>query len=232
MTIIGTVAPLLDARGLSKQYARGAAAASRSTSTSTAPARCCASSANRARKIHAAQRARAAHAVEQGQRSRNGTRDAGTLDPIRSLRSHQRRSIVAHRVGLRSSEGTRRAASWRVSAGANIGEPLMAIGACHYGRLRETAADWMARVELDAARIDELPSAFSGGSSSACRSRAIFVTGSRLVFMDEHPPAGLVTYPCRRACSTALRTLTSKLHPRRALIVTHDTASRGCSRIA
>jgi putative phosphonate transport system ATP-binding protein len=70
-----------------------------------------------------------------------------------------------------------------VSAGANIGEPLMANGARHYGRLRETAADWMNQVELDAARIDELPSAFSGSCLWTSRRRGWM-------------------YRCRRACWT------------------------------
>ena len=33
-----------------------------------------------------------------------------------------------------------------VSAGANVGERLMAIGDRHYGHLRQTAVDWLGRV--------------------------------------------------------------------------------------
>ena len=51
----------------------------------------------------------------------------------------------------------------RVSAGANVGERLMAVGERHYGRIRETATDWLGRVEIAADRIDDQPSAFSGG---------------------------------------------------------------------
>jgi len=40
---------------------------------------------------------------------------------------------------------------------------LMAVGARHYGQIRHTATQWMERVELESTRIDELPSAFSGG---------------------------------------------------------------------
>src|SRR5690606_26378118 len=36
-----------------------------------------------------------------------------------------------------------------VSAGANIGERLMALGARHYGEIRAAALDWLARVEID-----------------------------------------------------------------------------------
>ena len=50
-----------------------------------------------------------------------------------------------------------------VSAGGNVGERLMAVGARHYGDIRNTATDWLGRVEIAADRIDDRPSAFSGG---------------------------------------------------------------------
>ena len=50
-----------------------------------------------------------------------------------------------------------------VSAGANIGERLMAQGVRHYGELRAAGLDWLSQVEIDPARIDDLPRTFSGG---------------------------------------------------------------------
>src|SRR6478735_3835193 len=50
-----------------------------------------------------------------------------------------------------------------VSAGANVGERLMAVGWNHYGRIRDTASDWLTRVEIDIARIDDAPRTYSGG---------------------------------------------------------------------
>ena len=44
-----------------------------------------------------------------------------------------------------------------VSAGANVGERLMAVGWNHYGRIRDTASSWLERVEIDTARIDDAP---------------------------------------------------------------------------
>ena len=60
-----------------------------------------------------------------------------------------------------------------VSAGANVAEPLMALGERHYGRVRGAALAWLDKVEIDEDRVDDLPETFSGGCSSACRSRAI-----------------------------------------------------------
>ncbi len=37
-----------------------------------------------------------------------------------------------------------------VSAGGNVGERLMAVGARHYGNIRATATDWLERVEISA----------------------------------------------------------------------------------
>src|SRR6202043_2990558 len=44
-----------------------------------------------------------------------------------------------------------------VSAGANVGERLMAVGWRHYGRIRGSATNWLHRVEIDPARIDDMP---------------------------------------------------------------------------
>jgi putative phosphonate transport system ATP-binding protein len=50
-----------------------------------------------------------------------------------------------------------------VSAGANVGERLMAVGWNHYGRIRDSASSWLERVEIDTARIDDAPRTYSGG---------------------------------------------------------------------
>ncbi|MEN3351683.1 MAG: putative phosphonate transport system ATP-binding protein, partial [Bradyrhizobium sp.] len=42
-----------------------------------------------------------------------------------------------------------------VSAGANVGERLMAVGWNHYGKIRDTASTWLERVEIDVGRIDD-----------------------------------------------------------------------------
>ena len=47
-----------------------------------------------------------------------------------------------------------------VSAGANVGERLMAVGWGHYGRIRETSSSWLERVEISTDRIDDAPKTY------------------------------------------------------------------------
>ena len=90
-----------------------------------------------------------------------------------------------------------------VSAGANVGERLMAIGWRHYGGIRRAAGDWLSRVEIDAGRIDEAPDTYSGGMRQRLQIARNLVTRPRLVFMDE-PTGGLDVSVQARARPAAL----------------------------
>ncbi|MEO5669936.1 MAG: phosphonate C-P lyase system protein PhnK [Ramlibacter sp.] len=108
-----------------------------------------------------------------------------------------------------------------VSGGANIGERMMALGSRHYGRLRTQALDWMERVELDTARIDDLPGTYSGGMQQRLQIARNLVTHPRLVFMDE-PTTGLDVSVQARLLDL-LRELVGDLGLA-AVVVTHDLA--------
>jgi putative phosphonate transport system ATP-binding protein len=108
-----------------------------------------------------------------------------------------------------------------VSAGANVGERLMAIGDRHYGHIRETAFDWLSRVEIGADRIDDQPRAFSGGMRQRLQIARNLVTAPRLVFMDE--PTGGLDVSVQARLLDLIRGLVSDLGLA-VIIVTHDLA--------
>ncbi len=108
-----------------------------------------------------------------------------------------------------------------VTAGGNVGERLMAVGARHYGDIRAKAIDWLGRVEIAAERIDDRPSAFSGGMQQRLQIARNLVTGPRLVFMDE--PTGGLDVSVQARLLDLLRGLVREMGLS-AIIVTHDLA--------
>lgn len=108
-----------------------------------------------------------------------------------------------------------------VSAGGNVGERLMAVGARNYGNIRAAATDWLGRVEIAADRIDDRPRAFSGGMQQRLQIARNLVTGPRLVFMDE--PTGGLDVSVQARLLDLLRGLVREMGLS-AIIVTHDLA--------
>ena len=109
-----------------------------------------------------------------------------------------------------------------ISAGGNIGERLMAVGARHYGNIRTEAAEWLARVEIDPARIDDMPQKFSGGMQQRLQIARTLVTRPRLVFMDE--PTGGLDVSVQARLLDLIRALVAELGLA-VLLVTHDIAA-------
>lgn len=108
-----------------------------------------------------------------------------------------------------------------VSAGANVGERLMAIGERHYGRLRSAATTWLDRVEIEDDRIDDTPRAFSGGMRQRLQIARNLVSNPRLIFMDE--PTGGLDVSVQARLLDLLRGLVNSLGLA-AVVVTHDLA--------
>ena len=108
-----------------------------------------------------------------------------------------------------------------VSAGGNVGERLMAQGARHYGDIRAEAISWLRQVEIDEARIDDMPRNFSGGMLQRLQIARTLVTHPRLVFMDE--PTGGLDVSVQARLLDLIRGLVSRLDIA-AVLVTHDLA--------
>ena len=108
-----------------------------------------------------------------------------------------------------------------VSAGANVGERLMAVGDRHYGQIRGAATEWLQRVEIDTDRIDDQPRTYSGGMRQRLQIARNLVTAPRLVFMDE--PTGSLDVSVQARLLDLLRGLVTDLSLA-VIIVTHDLA--------
>ncbi|ANF57363.1 phosphonate C-P lyase system protein PhnK [Halotalea alkalilenta] len=145
--------------------------------------------------------------------------DGGTLD-IHAAREAERRRLARDALGL-VHQHPRDGLRMNVSAGANIAERLMSRGERHYGRLRAQALAWMAQVELDPVRIDDLPVTFSGGMQQRLQIARVLVTRPRLVLMDE--PTGGLDVSVQARLLDLLRTLVRELGLS-VVLVTHDLA--------
>ena len=134
------------------------------------------------------------------------------------LSEAQRRRVIGNDLGY-VHQNPRDGLRLDLSAGANIGEPLLQAGLRHYGKIRRTAADWLAKVEIDVTRIDEPPSRFSGGMQQRLQIARNLVTEPRLVLMDE--PTGGLDVSVQARLLDLLRRLVSDLHLA-VILVTHD----------
>jgi putative phosphonate transport system ATP-binding protein len=147
------------------------------------------------------------------------TRQQGVVD-IARLSEAQRRLLTRTEWGI-VVQNPRDGLRLDISAGANIGEPLMANNVRHYGRIRSAARHWLQQVEIDDTRIDELPGTFSAGMQQRLQIARSLVTQPRLVFMDE--PTGGLDVSVQARLLDLLRRLVTDLQIA-VVIVTHDLA--------
>ena len=141
----------------------------------------------------------------------------GTVD-IHRLSEARRRLLARTEWGF-VHQDAREGLRMGVSAGANIGERLMAIGARHYGNIRQSATDWLERVEIDLDRLDDKPTTYSGGMRQRLQIARNLVSEPRLVFMDE--PTGGLDVSVQARLLDLLRGLVDRFHLS-AVLVTHD----------
>ena len=145
---------------------------------------------------------------------------AGATHDVVTMGEAERRRLAREEWGI-VHQNPRDGLRLDVSAGANVGEPLMATGARHYGRIRDRALDWLGRVEIDGGRIDDLPRTFSGGMQQRLQIARNLVTRPRIVLMDE--PTGGLDVSVQARLLDLLRGLVGEMGLS-AIVVTHDLA--------
>ncbi|KGJ04829.1 phosphonate C-P lyase system protein PhnK [Paracoccus halophilus] len=147
------------------------------------------------------------------------SRDRGPVDTLRM--SERERRHLGRTDWAFVHQNPRDGLRLGVSAGGNVGERLMANGARHYGNIRATAQDWLARVEIDPGRIDDRPRQFSGGMQQRLQIARNLVSGPRLAFMDE--PTGGLDVSVQARLLDLLRGLVRDICLS-VVLVTHDLA--------
>lgn len=147
------------------------------------------------------------------------TRDGRQL-PLDEMSEAERRLLMRTDWGF-VHQDARDGLRMGVSAGANVGERMMAVGERHYGRIRSTAADWLARVEIPEDRMDDSPWSYSGGMRQRLQIARNLVTSPRLVFMDE--PTGGLDVSVQARLLDLIRGLVKRFNLA-AIVVTHDLA--------
>ena len=146
-------------------------------------------------------------------------RDGSVVDILRLPEAARRR--LARTDWALVQQNPRDGLRMAVSAGANVGERIMAVGARHYGQIRDQALDWLTQVEIPRERIDDLPGTFSGGMQQRLQIARCLVTRPRLVLMDE--PTGGLDVSVQARLLDLLRGLVADLGLS-AIVVTHDLA--------
>ena len=139
---------------------------------------------------------------------------------IYDINEAKRRLLMRSEFGI-VKQHPRDGLRMRVSAGANIGERLMAVGDRHYRHIRDVASNWLEQVEIDAERVDHLPSEFSGGMQQRLQIARVLATHPRLVLMDE--PTGGLDVSVQAKILDLIRTLVADLNLS-VIMVTHDLA--------
>jgi putative phosphonate transport system ATP-binding protein len=142
----------------------------------------------------------------------------GQVSDLVTLSEAERRRLLRTDLGM-VHQNPRDGLRLSVSAGANIGERLMAAGARHYGDIRTRALDWLRRVEIDAARIDDMPATFSGGMQQRLQIARNLVSDPRIVLMDE--PTGGLDVSVQARLLDLLRDLVAEIGVS-VVLVTHD----------
>jgi putative phosphonate transport system ATP-binding protein len=208
---------LLSAEGLSKRY--GAVEACKNISFEIQEGEALAivgeSGSGKTTLLHLIAGLMAPHSGRVSYRGRDGVRR-----DLAEMSEAQRRALMRADWGFVHQDSTKDL-RMNVSAGGNIGERLMALGERHYGRIRASAAEWLARVEIAEDRLDDSPLTYSGGMRQRLQIARNLVTSPRLVFMDE--PTGGLDVSVQARLLDLIRGLIAEMGLA-VVLVTHDLA--------
>ena len=143
---------------------------------------------------------------------------SGRIIDLHAVSESKRRALARTELGL-VHQNPMDGLNPHVSAGANIAERPLAGGQRRYQDARMAAAEWLERVEVDPARIDDKPGAYSGGMRQRLQIAKNLVTGPRLVLLDE--PTGGLDLSVQARLLDLIRRLQASLGLA-AVLVTHD----------
>jgi putative phosphonate transport system ATP-binding protein len=101
-----------------------------------------------------------------------------------TVSSQRKRHIRNHLLGM-VYQNPRDGLNFRYSAGGNIGEKLIMAGGLHIGKIRSRAEYLLNKTEIPTRRMDEKPSAFSGGMQQRVQISKALANNPPLVFLDE-----------------------------------------------
>jgi len=134
------------------------------------------------------------------------------------LNGQDRRWLRQREIGM-VHQNPRMVLNLDLSAGANIAEALLVADWRHYGRIRERAQELLLRVEMDLARMDDLPRRFSGGMQQRVQLAKALANSPALLLLDE--PTGGLDVSIQARLLDLIRELSRELGTA-MLLVSHD----------
>ena len=134
------------------------------------------------------------------------------------LNAQDRRWLRQREIGM-VHQNPRMVLNLDLSAGANIAEALLVADWRHYGRIRARARELLERVEMDLARMDDLPRRFSGGMQQRVQLAKALANSPALLLLDE--PTGGLDVSIQARLLDLIRELSRELGTA-MLLVSHD----------
>jgi putative phosphonate transport system ATP-binding protein len=141
----------------------------------------------------------------------------GTVE-LFALNAQERRWLRQREIGL-VHQNARTVLNFGLSVGGNIAEALLTADWRHVGRIRARAAELLSRVEMDLARMDDLPGRLSGGEQQRVQLARALANGPALLLLDE--PTGSLDVSVQARLLDLIRELSRDLGTAMVL-VSHD----------